>query len=228
VQYKNFPSQPLQHKLAAGFFQDVKANRIDMVNISLKDEPYLIFEYDNNEQTALHWAAKRYALGNRNYYEILLILINSKADLNAKDLVHLLTLAGAHAAVPRRLQQLPRHGEAAAGLRRRLLPRAQPQDQAAQPDHVLSKPSDYVIRAHILKAQKLGIKMGLLPIYKKHDFWKKNCKFEYRSAAAVFQQRRAEADHQLRVHQELIYQLFGLKFVLLKYSSASAFLLSIW
>ena len=56
---KVVPQNPLSHKNAEQFMENVKNNNISKVKSMLEITPNLAYEFDERYQTALHWCAKR-------------------------------------------------------------------------------------------------------------------------------------------------------------------------
>ena len=77
-----FPSVPYQKgNLARDFIQAVKNNKIEQVEMLLKEDPMLVYEYDDMKQTGLIWAAKR------NYSDLAELLVHARSRINFKDIV---------------------------------------------------------------------------------------------------------------------------------------------
>ena len=47
----------------------------------IRNDRFLVYEFDETKQTPLHWAAQR------GQYDVLLHLLDSKANINAKDII---------------------------------------------------------------------------------------------------------------------------------------------
>jgi hypothetical protein len=43
-----YPTHPFQSPLSKLFFEDVKANRLEKIQNYLKDDPTLVYEFDND------------------------------------------------------------------------------------------------------------------------------------------------------------------------------------
>ncbi len=78
---KVVPSKPFSHSLSAKYFDLIKNNNYDELKSLLEDNNTLVYEFDKQKQTGLHWAAKR---GLTN---IMLLLIKNNANINAKDVL---------------------------------------------------------------------------------------------------------------------------------------------
>ena len=77
-----FPHFPFFHPLSAEFFEVVKAgNATNLLYMISEISPYLVFEFDELKQTALHWAVKK------NHLTCVRILIESKALVDSLDIL---------------------------------------------------------------------------------------------------------------------------------------------
>ena len=81
-QYKTIvPQKPMQHQHSVSYLEAIKQNDYHKVWLYLDSYPNLVYEFDNQYQTGLHWAAKR------GHSKIVLLLIKSKANINYKDVL---------------------------------------------------------------------------------------------------------------------------------------------
>ena len=81
-QYKELvPQKPLQHPFASQYIEAIKINNFDEVQLLLNTYRTLVYEFDNQFQTGLHWASKR------GHSKIIQILIRYKANINIKDVL---------------------------------------------------------------------------------------------------------------------------------------------
>lgn len=72
-----FPKNPFYRgQIVKDFFKAAKSGDCEAVKDLLKKERFLVYEFDNVHQTALHWAAKR------NKSDIIKILIANGAKVN--------------------------------------------------------------------------------------------------------------------------------------------------
>ena len=72
-----FPQKPFQRgNLALFWFYAVKENKFKLVKKLIELQRFIIYEYDLNRMTALHWAAQK------NHNEIVKLLITSGAHIN--------------------------------------------------------------------------------------------------------------------------------------------------
>ena len=76
-----FAAESFFRQTSKAFFDAVKEGRVLEVNKLLRKEKYLIYEFDDTRQTPLHWAAIR------GQHEVASILIEKKANINAKDII---------------------------------------------------------------------------------------------------------------------------------------------
>ena len=53
-----FPSEPYEHGEVKQFIREIKYGRLDLVEKMIKDDPLLVFQYDDMHQTGFMWAVK--------------------------------------------------------------------------------------------------------------------------------------------------------------------------
>ena len=74
------PQQSYQRRGARRLINAAKHGDIYSVEECISDNSWLVYEYDNVQQTALHWAAKR------NFVSIIKLLVKHGANVNAFDM----------------------------------------------------------------------------------------------------------------------------------------------
>ncbi|CAK77137.1 unnamed protein product (macronuclear) [Paramecium tetraurelia] len=77
-----FSAHPYSKDHSIEFFQAIKDNQEPIVTRLLQKVPYLVYDFDNAHMTGLHWAAKR------GFPNLVKILIQHNADVDAKDIVY--------------------------------------------------------------------------------------------------------------------------------------------
>ncbi|CAD8069938.1 unnamed protein product [Paramecium sonneborni] len=77
-----FSPHPYSKESSIDFFQAIKDNQELIVVRLLQKVPYLVYDFDNAHMTGLHWAAKR------GFPNLVKILIQHNADVDAKDIVY--------------------------------------------------------------------------------------------------------------------------------------------
>ncbi len=75
------PEKPYERPGSQKFFNAVKAGDLKIVEQLLRQNRYYVYDFDNINQTALHWAAKR------NYPQVCDVLLENGAIVNAMDVV---------------------------------------------------------------------------------------------------------------------------------------------
>lgn len=70
MQHKIFSKKPYEKQYSKEFILAAKKNKIEEIENLLQISPYLVFDYDFYNMTALHWACKK------GYYNIAELLLN--------------------------------------------------------------------------------------------------------------------------------------------------------
>ena len=78
---KIVPQKPFTHPQSERYLDAIKKDNYDEVKNLVDLHGWLVYEFDKQNQTGLHWAAKR------GYSDILLFLIKHNANINAKDIL---------------------------------------------------------------------------------------------------------------------------------------------
>lgn len=81
VSKKLFPSKPFERPNSKALIYSAKNGDIERLKELLQENKLLVYDFDNVNQTALHWAAKR------NFVPIIRVLIEYGANVNAFDMV---------------------------------------------------------------------------------------------------------------------------------------------
>lgn len=75
------PKKPYERPGSHKFINAAKSGDYEVVCKMLKNNKYFVYDFDDINQTALHWAAKR------NYKNVVDILIEYGANVNCTDMV---------------------------------------------------------------------------------------------------------------------------------------------
>lgn len=78
---KRLNQDPLCRALSTDFFDAIKFNDFMKLELIVREDPFLVLDYDHIGMTGLHWACKK------GYERIADILMDSHADLYATDLL---------------------------------------------------------------------------------------------------------------------------------------------
>ena len=81
ISNKLVPVKPFSHPQSEKYFDAIKRNNYEEVKLLVDLNWCLVYEFDKQKQTGLHWAAKR------GYTNILLYLIKHNANINSKDVL---------------------------------------------------------------------------------------------------------------------------------------------
>jgi len=77
-----FSNNPFERPFSEDLIKAVKSNNIKKVKLLLVQKTkYLVYDFDQVHQTALHWAAKK------DFADIAQLLLEYGADVDAKDIV---------------------------------------------------------------------------------------------------------------------------------------------
>jgi ankyrin repeat protein len=71
--------QPFSNKESYTLICAIKDKDINHINKLLKNNYFLVYDFDHFKQTPLHWAAKR------NVYQVISLIVSKGANVNAKD-----------------------------------------------------------------------------------------------------------------------------------------------
>ena len=71
--------QPFSNKESYTLICAIKDKDINNINKLLKNNYFLVYDFDHFKQTPLHWAAKR------NVYQVISLIVSKGANVNAKD-----------------------------------------------------------------------------------------------------------------------------------------------
>lgn len=82
VDHKIFSKKPYEKLFSKELLYSTKKNQCMEVERLLLLNPYLVFDFDFYNMTALHWACKK------GYIEIVEVLLKYNADVDAIDILH--------------------------------------------------------------------------------------------------------------------------------------------
>ncbi|CAD8044393.1 unnamed protein product [Paramecium primaurelia] len=82
MQNKIFSKKPYEKPLSKQFIHAAKKNQIDEINNLLSINPYLVFDFDFYNMTALHWACKK------GYVELVELLLQYHSDVDGIDILY--------------------------------------------------------------------------------------------------------------------------------------------
>ncbi|CAK70195.1 unnamed protein product (macronuclear) [Paramecium tetraurelia] len=82
MQNKIFSKKPYEKPLSKQFIHAAKKNEIDEVSNFLSINPYLVFDFDFYNMTALHWACKK------GYVQLVELLLQYHSDVDGVDILY--------------------------------------------------------------------------------------------------------------------------------------------
>lgn len=82
MKHKIFSKKPYEKPLAKDFIHAAKKNQIDVIENLLAVCPYLVFDFDFYNMTALHWACKK------GYVELVELLLKYHSDIDGVDILY--------------------------------------------------------------------------------------------------------------------------------------------
>ncbi|CAD8146002.1 unnamed protein product [Paramecium pentaurelia] len=82
MEHKIFSKKPYEKKYSKEFIHAAKQNKIEEIENYLQINPYLVFEYDFYNMTALHWACKK------GYIQMVEILLKYHSDIDGVDILY--------------------------------------------------------------------------------------------------------------------------------------------
>ena len=82
LKHRVFSKKPYEKQGSRELIHAAKKNIIEEVEFLLKQNPYLVFDFDFYNMTALHWACKK------GYFEMAELLVKNFADVDAIDVLN--------------------------------------------------------------------------------------------------------------------------------------------
>ncbi|CAD8152793.1 unnamed protein product [Paramecium octaurelia] len=148
-----FPSQAYERPNSVEFFRQVKADNLREIESMLRDCRFHVYDRDNQQKTPLHHAV------SNNSIEVIKILVENGADLDARDM----------------MGRTPLHIAAKNNncdtVRVLLVYQANPSIKTVAGKTAQDLTEMPVIKALVKNAKKLHFMMNLQPSKKKKDFW---------------------------------------------------------
>ena len=80
------PSKAFERPGSQQFIHAAKSGDLETLKRMVAHNKYYVYDFDNIQQTALHWAAKR------NYKDIIELLVQNGANVNYTDIVRIFIL----------------------------------------------------------------------------------------------------------------------------------------
>ncbi|CAD8140307.1 unnamed protein product [Paramecium octaurelia] len=82
MEHKIFSKKPYEKQYSKEFIHAAKQNKMEEIENYLQINPYLVFDYDFYNMTALHWACKK------GYLQLVEILLKYHSDIDGVDILY--------------------------------------------------------------------------------------------------------------------------------------------
>ncbi|KRX04705.1 Ankyrin repeat-containing domain [Pseudocohnilembus persalinus] len=156
IQQKVFRKNPMEREGAYEFLQAVKDGDFEQVQFKLIHCQYHVFDFDQTNQTPLHWAVRR------NYIQIVNLLLEYGADVEHQDIAGRTPLF------------LAVKNENKAIIMTLLLRGASPLVENMNRQKPIQLTQNGALIQTLEKAEKLHQQMNVQPFRKQKDFWIQN------------------------------------------------------